>query len=134
MAKLHAIDPYASDGLVGGADRFADVGRLRLHAENAPPRRDETSVAARRAGVEDVDPRKPAVGIEPLDAKPRARRVRIAGRSENHADRRLGPPAEGGRQLPARGDGLEERQDILVEPRQNGLTLRIPEAAVELDD
>ena len=57
----------------------------------------------------------------------------IALRGHDHRDRGLGPEPDRPRRQPALRGGEQQRQQILVEPQQDGLGFGIAEPDVELD-
>ena len=84
--------------------------------------------------MEDIDARKRGRRLHALDGKPGAWCPGIARGGEHDADGSLAPPAQGGGQPAPGSHGLEHGKDVLVEAGQDGLTLGIAEATIELHD
>src|SRR5437899_6701179 len=134
VAELHSLEPDSPHGVIGPLDGRPDVSPERLHAQDSPARGEESAVAERGAGMEDIDARKRGRRLHALDGKPGAWGPGIARGGEHDADGSLAPPAQGGGQPAPGSHGLEDGKDVLVEAGQDGLTLGIAEAAIELHD
>src|SRR5438094_610528 len=115
VAELHSLDPDSPHGVIGPLDGRPDVSPERLHAQDSPARGEESAIAERGAGMEDIDARKRGRRLHALDGKPGAWGPGIARRGEHDADGGLAPPAHGGGQPAPGSHGLEHGTDVLVE-------------------
>src|SRR3989441_5050223 len=130
VAELHPLEPDSPHGVIRPLDGRADVSPERLHAQDSSSRGEERAVAARGAGVEDIDARERGRRFHALDGKPGAWCPRIARRGEHDADGSLPPPAQGDGQPTPGGHGVEDGKDVLVEAGAEGPTPRRARRAI----
>ena len=102
------------------------------HAQHAPAGRDESPAAVpRRPGVEHGDV---ILGVWQVDSIASAWRIRIPRGRDDGRDRVAARRSAELRQIIADGDRMQQRAQAFARERHDGLSLRIPEPAVELDD
>ena len=124
----------ALDGLIRGVTRGGKSLRPCRHAEDAPSVRHNLIARLRCAGVEDFCVRQRAGFREARDRFTFGIGAGITTGRHHHADRSRAAPAEfhvSQRSIHARGEKFDE---IVLQPREVNLCLRITEARVELDD
>src|SRR5438093_5163510 len=130
--EAHAFEAHPLDCLICLSPRLLEFGSDRGHGQDTAAVRHEPSVAHRRPALEDEG----AVGFGLCDPVDRGAGVvaslRVLGARENDGD---GSVAAFTKRLDCASTrrGREGIEEIALEPRQQGLRLRIAEPGVELE-
>src|SRR5207244_11357809 len=85
VAELHSLEPDSPHGIIGPLHGRPDVSPERLHAQDSPARGEESAVAERGAGMEDIDARKRGRRLHARAGKPGARCPGLARGGEHGA-------------------------------------------------
>src|SRR5437660_4536651 len=131
---IHPYKPDSRDGLVRPLHRVFQICGPRSNAQNAASGGEVNVIAVAGRGVKNLDALELSRPFQTCNFFPGLERARVAAGSNHHTNRGVGSPAENVIVYKSPFHrSLEGIEQVAFEAHQDGLRLRVAEAAVELE-